>query len=170
MNPPLKQLKLYTDNDPDFTVHARFNDVVFPHKDKVISTCKNYLCITSIDIEPNLRDGSYLIDQVEMALPYLKWFLAVKARFALTPDQGGYPPGEMSDIIQLDPDNEVFVFRGMHFGNHGLMRFKLENRRRASYIDPYTTQFTDLYDRYFNECGLLDTLMDIQQQYEDGKL
>ena len=43
MTPPLKQLKLYTDNDPDFSLHARFNDVVFPDQDKVISTAKDYL-------------------------------------------------------------------------------------------------------------------------------
>ncbi|MEJ2046478.1 MAG: hypothetical protein P8X89_24765 [Reinekea sp.] len=129
----LTQLKLYTENDPDFIVHSRFNDIVFPYKDKVISTCKGYLCITSIALKANVN-GDFLVGQFEMALPYLKWFLAVKARFALSPDQGGYPPGEMSDIIQLDADNQVFVFRGAHFGNRGLMRFALENRKRASYI------------------------------------
>ncbi|MEJ2065964.1 MAG: hypothetical protein P8X74_22245 [Reinekea sp.] len=164
------QLKLYTENDPDFMVHSRFNDIVFPESDTVISTCQNYLCITSIDIKPHPRDGSYLTGQFEMALPYLKWFLAVKARFALSPDQGGYPPGEMSDIIQLDADNQVFVFRGPHFGNRGLMRFALENRKRASYINPRSEQEIDLYDLYFEECGLLETFFDIQKNYEDGKL
>jgi hypothetical protein len=100
----LRLFGLYCEGNPDFIVHSRFNDIVFPESDIVISTCQNYLCITGIDIEPRIRDGAYLADQFEMALPYLKWFLAVKARFALSPDQGGYPPGEMSDIIQLDAE------------------------------------------------------------------
>ena len=169
MTKKLKQLKLYTDTDPDFIVHSRFNDVVFPTKDKVISTCNGYLCITNIAITPDPR-GELLIGQFEMPLPYLKWFLGVKARFSLSPDQGGYPPGTMSDIVQLDPDNEVYVFRGASYTNRGLMAFKLENRKRASYINPRIEQCVAIYDIYFEQCGLLETFLDIQKLYDDGKL
>ncbi len=169
MNNKLVQLKLYNENDPDFLVHARFKDIVFPDSDIVITTCHGYLCITSISMEPDI-EGEYLVSQFEMTLPYLQWFLGVKARFALSPEQGGYPPGEMSDIIQLDPDNELYVFRGAHFGNRGLMRFALENRKRSSYIAEGVKQSTDLYDVYFDECGLLDTFLKIQKDFEDGKI
>ena len=167
--PTLKQLKLYDNNDPDFIVHSRFNDVVFPIKDKVISTYQDYLCITNVALEPDF-EGDILINQFEMKLPYLKWFLAVKARFALSPDQGGYPAGEMSDIVQMDTDNEVYVFRGANFANQGLMMFSLENRKRVSYINPRMKQHMDLYDLYFEQCGLLETFLDIQQKYENGDL
>jgi len=169
MNKKLVQLKLYNEKDSDFTVYSRFNDVIFPEKDKIISVTNGYLCITNKAITPNAR-GKLLIGQFEMALPYLQWFLGVKARFALSPEQGGYPPGEMSDIIQLDPDNELYVFRGAHFGNRGLMRFALENRKRSSYIAEGVKQSTDLYDVYFDECGLLDTFLKIPKDFEDGKI
>ncbi|MEJ2076216.1 MAG: hypothetical protein P8X79_22470, partial [Reinekea sp.] len=42
--------------------------------------------------------------------------------------------------------------------------------RNLSYIDPDVEQEIDLYDLYFEECGLLETFLDIQKQYEDGKL
>jgi len=165
----LKQLKLYDDKDSDFVVHARFKDIVFPDSDIVITTCHGYLCITSISMEPDV-DGDFLIDQFEMLLPYLKWFLGVKTRFALRPDNGGYPPGTMSDIIQLDPDNELYVFRGANHVNRGLMMYSLENRKRASYINPRVKQGFDLYDIYFEQCGLLEIFLKIQKEYEEGKL
>ena len=155
MNNKLVQLKLYNENDPDFSVHARFKDIAFPYKDLVISIYHGYLCITSISMEPDV-DGDYLIGQFEILLPYLKWFLGVKTLFALRPDNGGYPPGTMSDIVQLDPDNELYVFRGANHVNRGLMMYSLENRKRASYINPRVEQSFNLYDLYFEQCGLLE--------------
>ena len=163
------QLKLYDPKDPDFTVHSRFNNPLFPEDDLIISTCRGYLCFTNWAMEPNPR-GRYLIGQFEFSLPYLKWLLGVMARFKLTPEQGGYPPGIMYDIVQLDKENELYVFRGAHHGNHGLMRYALENRKRHSYIDPQMSQDFDLYDVYLEEHGLMQVLLDIQQHYEDGKL
>ena len=85
------QLKLYDPNDPDFTVHSRFNNPLFPTKDLIISTCRGHLCFTNWAIEPDPQ-GDYLIGQFEFSLPYLKWLLVVMARFKLRAEQGGYPP------------------------------------------------------------------------------
>ena len=163
------QLKLYDPNDQDFITHLRMQDPVFPKDDLIISTCQGYLCFTSWAVKPNAR-GEYLIGQFEFSLPYLKWLFGVMTRFNLTPSQGGYPPGTMSDIVQLDKENELYVFRGAHHGNHGLMRYALENRKRHSYIDPLSEQSFDLYDIYLNDHGVMQVLLDIQKQYEDGKL
>ncbi|MEP4544645.1 MAG: hypothetical protein ABJ000_00600 [Saccharospirillum sp.] len=163
------QLKLYDPNDSDFTVHCRFNDPLFPEDDLIVSTCQGYLCFTSWAIKPDPR-GKYLIGQFEFSLPYLKWLLGVIARFKLTPDQGGYPPGTMYDIVQLDKENEVYVFRGAHHGNHGLMRYRLENRKRRSYVNPIVQQEFELYDVYLDTHGLMQVLLDIQRQYEDGQI
>ncbi len=163
------QLKLYSPNDPEFMVHSRFNNPLFPEDDLVISTCRGYLCFTNWAIEPNPR-GRYLVGQFECALPYLKWLLGVMARFKLRPEQGGYPPGTMYDIVQLDKENELYVFRGAHHGNNGLMIYALENRKRHSYINAQMSQEFDLYDVYLEDHGLMQVLLDIQQKYEDGQL
>ncbi|WP_394170271.1 hypothetical protein [Saccharospirillum alexandrii] len=163
------QLKLYDPNDPEFIVHSRLNSSLFPGDDLIISTCRGYLCFTSLAIEPTPQ-GKYLNDQLEFSLPYLKWLLGVMARFKLTPNQGGYAPGTMFDIVQLDKENELYVFRGAHHGKNGLMIYALENRKRHSYIDPQMSQEFDLYDVYLKDHGLMQVLLDIQRKYEDGQL
>ncbi len=76
----------------------------------------------------------------------------------------------MFDIVQLDKENELYVFRGAHHGKNGLMIYALENRKRHSYIDPQMSQEFDLYDVYLKDHGLMQVLLDIQRKYEDGQL
>lgn len=162
-------LKLYDPNDSDFTVHHRASHPLFPKDDLIISTCKGYLCLTNWAVQAPLIEEDRA-EQFEFSLPYLKWLLGVIARFKLTPSQGGYPPGIMYDIVQLDTENELYVFRGAHHNNHGLMRYALENRKRHSYIATDMSQRFDLYDVLLYEHGFMQVLLDIQKQYEDGQL
>lgn len=70
----------------------------------------------------------------------------------------------MYDIVQLDKENELYVYRGAHHGNNGLMIYALENRKRHSYINAQVSQEFDLYDVYLEDHVLMQVLLDIQQQ------
>ncbi len=50
------------------------------------------------------------------------------------------------------------------------MRYRLENRKRRSYVNPIVQQEFELYDVYLDEHGLMQVLLGIQQKYEDGQI
>src|SRR5690554_776169 len=169
------ELKLYSPDDPDFIEHHRFK---YPYDDKkdglekdvLVATALDYLCLVHKGNRPSPVSGRILTGQFEFPLSYLKWFIAVLTRFQLLPAQGGYPVGQISDSLQLDEENWLYVQRGPNYGLDGLFGYFLENRQRHSYINQYVRQSIYITDEYLFDHGLMEALTRIQQMYEDGEL
>ena len=164
------ELKLYSTDDPDFVEHWR---ITYPYDatmdEIIVASAFSYVCLIRKGTSP-IFTGEVLNYQFEFPLSYLKWFIGVLSRFQLKPNQGGYPPGTFADDLQMDEENMLFVKRGQNFDLGGIFGYHLENRRRHSYIDKDIRQRFFISDEYLFELGMMDALIQIEQDYSDGKL